>query len=58
MADNDVFKTLKIGGKSFGVKPCWEQLGITKDYMLALLNRDEYTPVATKTTIIYRYTLY
>ena len=48
MADNYVFKTLKIGGKSFGVKPCWEQLGITKDYMLALLNRDEYTPVATK----------
>lgn len=48
MANNNVFNTLNIDGKSFGVKPCWEQLGITRDYMIALLNRDEYTPIATK----------
>lgn len=45
MADKNVFKTIRIGSKSFDVKPCWEQLGITEDYMLALLARDEYTPV-------------
>lgn len=47
MADVSVIETLKIGGKSFCVKPCWEQLGLNKSYMLALLSRDEYTPVAT-----------
>lgn len=48
MADIQVFKTLNIGGKKFSVEPCWEQLGLTQAYMLTLLSRDEYTPVATK----------
>lgn len=46
MADSNVFKTINIGGNSFSASPCWEQLGLTKSYMLALLTRDEYTPVA------------
>lgn len=46
MADSNIFQTINIGGKDFGIKPCWEQLGITKSYMLALLTRDEYTPIA------------
>lgn len=30
------------------IQPCWDQLGLTQGYMLALLSRDEYTPVATQ----------
>lgn len=48
MADTKVLQTLNIDGKNYGIKPCWEQLGLNKEYMLALLSRDEYTPVATK----------
>lgn len=47
MADNFV-KALKIGDKSFGVLPPWEWFGLTQNYMLALLSRDEYTPVLKK----------
>lgn len=43
MADN-VLNSLKIGANNFRVKSCWEQLGLTQNYMLALLSRDEYTP--------------
>lgn len=48
MADTNILKTLNIGGKNYVIQPCWEQFGLKKDYMLALLSRDEYTPVATK----------
>lgn len=50
MADTNtnVLKTLILDGKSFCIQDCWKQLGLTKDYMLALLSRDEYTPVATR----------
>lgn len=57
MADNKIIQTLKMGNTSFSVKPCWSQLGLTQEYMLALLSRDEYTPVATSqptsTTTLY-----
>lgn len=46
MADNNILRTFKIDGKTFNVNPCWNELGLTKNYMLALLSRDEYTPVA------------
>ena len=49
MADTSKkFQTLKIAGQDFSIQSCWEQLGLTKTYMLALLSRDEYTPVATQ----------
>lgn len=48
MADTNILQTLNINGKYYEVKPCWKQFGLTKEYMLALLSRDEYTPVATK----------
>ena len=48
MAAINTINALKIGSSEFQVKPCWEQLGLTQDYMVALLSRDEYTPVATK----------
>lgn len=47
MADTNILQTLNIGGNDYKIKPCWEQLGLTKEYMLSLLSRDEYTPVAT-----------
>lgn len=48
MADTNILQTLNIGGNNYGFKTCWEQFGLTKEYMLALLGRDEYTPVATR----------
>ena len=48
MADIKTIKTIEVNGVKFQVKPCWEQLGLTQEYMIALLSRDEYTPVATK----------
>ena len=49
MADTNtnILQTLKIDGKHFSIA-CWEQLGLTKEYMIALLSRDEYTPVANQ----------
>lgn len=46
MAENNVLQTLKIDDNYFSIKTCWEQLGLTQQYMLTLLSRDEYTPVA------------
>ena len=40
--------TFKIAGQDFSIPSCWEQLGLDKNYMFALLSRDEYTPVATQ----------
>ena len=50
MADTNtnILKTLNLEGQSFYIQNCWEQFGLTKEYMLALLSRDEYTPVATR----------
>ncbi len=50
MADTttNILQALKINNKCFNIQTCWEQLGLTKNYMLALLSRDEYTPVATR----------
>lgn len=48
MTDMNILQTININGEHFAIKPCWEQLGLTKEYMLALLSRDEYTPVATR----------
>lgn len=48
MADTNILKTLNINGKHYSIQSSWEQLGLTKEYMLALLSRDEYTPVATR----------
>ncbi len=49
MADTtNTVKSLNINGKHFDMQSCWEQLGLTKLYMLALLSRDEYAPVATQ----------
>lgn len=49
MADTSKkFQALKIAGQDFSIQSCWEQLGLIKTYMLALLSRDEYTPVATQ----------
>lgn len=49
MADTNpkILQTLNLNGQRFSIPACWEELGLTKDYMLALLSRDEYTPVAT-----------
>lgn len=41
-----VTKTINIGSDTFDFS-CWSQLGIAKNYMLALLGRDEYCPVAS-----------
>lgn len=46
MADTNVLQTLKIGDSDFCIRTCWEQLGLMKQYMLTLLSRDEYTPIA------------
>ncbi len=46
MADTNVLQTINIGDNRFSVKTCWEQLELTKHYLLALLSRDEYTPIA------------
>lgn len=43
-----ILQTLKIADQYFNIQSCWEQFGLTKDYMIALLSRDEYTPVATR----------
>lgn len=49
MADTTkILQALKIAGQKFNIQSCWEQFGLTKDYMLALLSRDEFTPVATR----------
>lgn len=48
MADANTLQTLNINGKRFDIKPSWEQLGLTKEYMIALLSRDEYTPVVDR----------
>ncbi len=49
MADTNpkILQTIDLKGQRFNIPTCWAQLGLTKDYMLALLSRDEYTPVAT-----------
>lgn len=46
MANINVLQILKIGDDDFYVKTCWEQLNLTQQYMLTLLSRDEYTPIA------------
>lgn len=57
MADTNILQSINIGGKRFSVPACWEELGLTKAYMLALLSRDEYTPTLKfkpdETTTIY-----
>lgn len=57
MADTNILQSINIGGKRFSVPACWEELGLTKAYMLALLSRDEYTPTVdhkpTETDTIY-----
>lgn len=45
MADPKSLQALNIDGLKLEVQKCWDQLGISKNYMLALLGRDEYTPV-------------
>lgn len=47
MANVKPIQQLKFGADTFAAS-CWEQLGLTQAYMLALLGRDEYTPVAAK----------
>lgn len=47
MAEIKTIQALNINGSRFNVKPCWEQLGLSSGYMLALLSRDEFCPVAT-----------
>lgn len=57
MADIGIFQTLSINGVRYKIKPCWESILLTKEYMLALLSRDEYTPILknkpTETDTIY-----
>lgn len=48
MANENYFQNLNIAGQNFKVSPVWEQLGLTKSYLLALLSRDFYTPRATQ----------
>lgn len=48
MANENYFQNLKIAGQNFKVSPTWEQLGLTKSYLLALLARDMYTPQAAQ----------
>lgn len=43
-----VLQLLKINGQEYQPIQCWAELGLTQAYMLALLSRDEYTPVATQ----------
>lgn len=45
MADINALQKIVINEKEFNIIPCWEAFGISKEYMLALLCRDEYTPV-------------
>lgn len=45
---NHVISALNINNHNFVIEPCWQQLGLTQGYMLALLGRDEYTPVANQ----------
>lgn len=56
-SENNTFKSVNINGKSFDLQTSWEQLGISKQYMLTLLSRDEYTPILdskpTNTTVTY-----
>lgn len=47
MAEKNNIQKLTIGGKEFDLS-AWGQLGLSKLYFLALLSRDEYTPVAEK----------
>lgn len=47
MADKN-FQTIKLNGNSCKIQSCWESLSLTKEYMLALLSRDEYAPALTK----------
>ena len=44
MASENYFMNLNIAGQNFKVSPTWEQLGLTKSYLLTLLARDFYTP--------------
>lgn len=48
MADTNTFHTINVNGNSYNIKSCWESLSLTKEYMLALLSRDEYTPILTR----------
>lgn len=48
MANENYFQNLKIAGQNFKVSPAWEQLGLTKSYLLALLARDMYAPQAAQ----------
>ena len=48
MADPKSLQALNIDGLKLEVQKCWEQLGISKLYMLSLLGRDEFTPVLAK----------
>ncbi len=45
MADTKTLQKLCVGGMKLEFQKCWEQLGISKLYMMALLSRDEYTPI-------------
>lgn len=55
MGNNNIEK-LNVSGKDFDITP-WGALGLSKQYLLALLSRDEYCPVAdkqpTETDVLY-----
>lgn len=44
MADSKILQALNIDGIKLEFQKCWEQLGISRYYMMSLLSRDEYTP--------------
>lgn len=47
MAEKTNINKINIGGKVFDIS-AWGQFGMTPEYFLALLSRDEFTPVAEK----------
>lgn len=57
MAEQNIVKTLAIGNVQFRAPYCWEELGVTEDYLKVLLSRDEFAPILsakpTSTTISY-----
>lgn len=57
MAEQNIVKTLAIGNVQFRAPYCWEELGVTEDYLKVLLSRDEFAPILsakpTSTTTSY-----
>ncbi len=45
MAETKTLQKLCVDGMKLEFQKCWEQLGISRLYMMALLSRDEYAPI-------------